>query len=143
VRKLAEESGEAAKNIADIVKLIQNSSKLAVTAMAQSSQEVEEGRSLISEINQDIDGLMLDVVVVADRSKRISNELTSQNTHIENIENMIHSISHISQETAAGTQEVSASSEEQTATMESISLSAQELATLAEGLNELVSKFKI
>lgn len=143
VRKLAEESGEAAKNIADIVKLIQNSSKDAVAAMAKSSQEVEEGQNLISEINQDIESLMMDIVLVADRSKRISNELTAQKAHVDSIDDMIHNISTISQETAAGTQEVSASSEEQTATMENISHSAQELANLADGLNQLVSKFKI
>lgn len=143
VRKLAEQSGEAAKQISDIVKVIQNSSKFAVNSMAESIKEVDEGQNLIQDINSQIDALIAEINIVADRAKNISGELSEQYNHIDSIVRMVHDISSISQETAAGTQEVSASTEEQTATMESVSASAQELAKLAEGLSMLVNKFKV
>jgi len=143
VRKLAEQSGEAARNISDIVKLIQSSSKNAVTAMGESLGEVNEGRDLILAVNDSIDHLIDEINMVANSSKSISGEVADQYTHIEQIVEMIHNISSISQETAAGTQEVSASSEEQTATMESITASSQDLAKLAEDLNSLVNRFKV
>ncbi|WP_422446959.1 methyl-accepting chemotaxis protein [Thermoanaerobacterium sp. DL9XJH110] len=143
VRKLAEQSGEAAKQIADIVKQIQTSSKFAVTAMAESIREVDEGQDLIMDINEKINEIIKDIDMAAQRSREISSELTAQYTHVENILEMIQNISSISQETAAGTEEVSASSEEQTATMENVAASAQELARLAENLTALVNRFKV
>ncbi|HHW03126.1 MAG TPA: HAMP domain-containing protein [Thermoanaerobacterales bacterium] len=143
VRKLAEQSGEAAKQIAGIVKLIQNSSRIAVNAMAESNKQVNEGQLLISEINERINALMAQIDAVAQRSREISTELSSQYQNVEHIVEMVQSISMISQESAASTEEVSASSEEQTATMENIALSAQELAKLAENLTSLVNKFKV
>ena len=143
VRKLAEQSGEAAKQISKIVKDIQANSRVAVNSMAESIKEVEEGQELILDINTQIDTLMAEIEMVAQRSQNISNVLSEQYSHIDNIVRMVQDISSISQETAAGTQEVSASTEEQTATMESISSSAQELAKLAENLAMLVNKFKV
>jgi methyl-accepting chemotaxis protein len=143
VRKLAEQSGEAAKQIAQIVKLIQGSSKIAVNAMAESNLQVDEGQSLINEINERISVLMEQIDETALRSREISSELSTQYQNVEHIVEMIQNISSISQETAAGAQEVSATSEEQTATMENIATSAQELAKLAENLTALVNKFKV
>jgi methyl-accepting chemotaxis protein len=111
--------------------------------MADSIAEVEDGQNLIQDINNQIDTLIAEITVVAERAKNISGELSEQYNHIDTIVRMVHDISSISQETAAGTQEVSASTEEQTATMESVSASAQELAKLAEGLSILVNKFKV
>jgi len=143
VRKLAEQSGVAAKQISNIVKDIQNNSRIAVNSMAESIKEVEEGQAHIEDINKKIDELMAEINMVTKRSQDISNELAEQYTKIENMVNMVMQVSSISQETAAGTQEVSASTEQQTATMESISSSAQELAKLAENLSNLVNKFKV
>lgn len=143
VRKLAEQSGEAAQQIADIVNQIQTSSNTAVTAMAGSNQQVDEGQELVLAIQENINNLINSIELVTDRSHEISGELTAQYNHVQTIVEMIQEISSISQETAAGTQEVSASSEEQTATMESIAASAQELAKLAEDLSSHVNNFKI
>lgn len=143
VRKLAEQSGKAAQSIADIVKLIQKSSNTAVSAMAQSNNEVDEGQELILEIEKDLNNLMEQVNTVTGYSQRISQEIGNQNEDMEQIIDMVQNISSISQETAAGTEEVSASSEQQTATMESISTSAIELTKLAEELQKNINRFKI
>jgi len=143
VRKLAEQSGQAAKQISHIAKTILSNSQNAVDSMAESIKEVDEGENLILEINDQIDTLMKDINVVAERSQNISKELSEQYNHIDNIVTMVQDISSISEETAAGTEEVSASAEEQTATMESISASSQDLAKLAENLSLLVNKFKV
>lgn len=143
VRKLAEQSGDAAKHIAEIVKQIQQSSKFALNAMTVSEKQVDEGQGLIIETNEKINNLMNQAEAVAQGSMSIVSELSNQNDDMKQIVDMTQNISVISQETAAGTEEVSASAQEQTATMESVASSAQELAELAENLTSMVNKFKI
>lgn len=143
VRKLADQSGEAAKQIAEIVKQIQKSSKIAVDAMSESGKQVHEGQGLITETNEKIHDIMQQFQVVAQSAQETAEEITSQNKKLEQIVEMAQNISVISQETAAGTEEVSASAQEQTATMESVASSAQELAQLAEKLTSMVNRFKV
>jgi methyl-accepting chemotaxis protein len=141
VRKLAEQSGETAKQISDLVRQIQQNSKNAVDAMAESLKEVDEGRNYMGDVNNKMVALQKLVDYVTSSAKDISSEITSQNEKMDHVVDMVNNISSISQETAAGTQQVSASAEEQTATMENIEASARELAKLSENLTMLVSKF--
>jgi len=143
VRKLAEESGKAAKQIAEIVKEIQTSTQIAVDAISESHHQVDDGRNLILEANNRINELIKQFEAVARSSKETLDELLTQKSNMEAISEMTRNISIISQETAASTQEVSASAEEQTATMESMSSSAEELAKLAEQLTSMVNRFKV
>jgi len=143
VRKLAEQSGQAAKQIADIVKQIQTKTQVAVDAISESHHQVDDGRNLILEANNRINELIKQFEAVAKSSRETLEELITQKSDMEAISEMTRNISIISQETAASTEEVSASAEEQTATMESVSSSVEELAKLAETLTSMVNRFKV
>ena len=55
---------------------------------------------------------------------------------------IIHNLSNISEDNAAGTQQASASVEEQTATMLEIANSSEILSDLANEMKEIISKFQ-
>ncbi|TYP58562.1 methyl-accepting chemotaxis protein [Thermosediminibacter litoriperuensis] len=143
IRKLADQSGKAAKQISEIVKEIQKNSRVAVDSMVESSSEVDSGRVLIVEANETFNRLIGDIEATARAAKQISEEVTSQYNNIEKIVAKINDIMAVSEETAAASQQVSASSHEQTASMESIASSARQLAGLAEKLSAMVNKFKV
>lgn len=143
IRKLAEKSGQAAKQISDIVKQIQENSQIAVESMLKSSEAVEMGTQIISDANGTFNKLISDIETTATAVKHISEEINSQYTNIEMIINKILDITSVSQETAAASEEVTASTEEQTAAMENIASFSAKLAELAESLSSEVSRFKV
>jgi methyl-accepting chemotaxis protein len=122
VRKLAERSGQATKQIATIIKGMQVNTEQSVKAVADgvlSSQKTGEAfESIISMVNEST-GKVTEIAAASEEQAAQSSEVLSS----------IESIS-------ATTQEAAASSEETAST-------AQSLAHLAENLNHTVTRFKI
>ncbi len=129
VRKLAEESQQAATTISELVGEIQSETERTVetveqgAAQAQTSAEtVETARAAFRQIGELVD----------DISTRVS-EIVSSTAEVASV----------AEGSSAATEEVSASSEETSASTEEIAASAQELANSAEALNELLGRFVI
>lgn len=122
VRKLAEQSAEAAKEIKQLIGAIQKESTLAVTSMQDGSKQVDAGNQVVYEVSQSFNEIINAV-------KKLGQQIQEAASAVE--------------ETTAGVEEVAASTEQQTAAMEEVSASADNLSALAGELNELVGKFKI
>lgn len=122
VRKLAEQSAQAAKEIKQLIGAIQKESNLAVASMQEGSKQVDTGSQVVYEVSQSF--------------KEIINAVETLGQQIQEAASAV-------EETTAGVEEVAASTEEQTAAMEEVSASADNLSALAGQLNELVGKFKI
>jgi len=122
VRKLAEQSASAAKEIYNLINAIQAESQKAVHSTADAIKEVEAGTSVVQE--------------VGDKFKEIISA-------VQDLTSQIQEVASATEQMSAGVQNVAASTEEQTAAMEEVSASAQSLSSLAEELNMLVAKFKV
>ena len=122
VRKLAEQSATAAKEIKDLIGAIQFESQRAVESMADGGREVEAGTLVVQEVGQSFKQIISAV-----------GNLTSQ----------IQDVASATEEMSAGVQNVAATTEEQTAAMEEVSSSADSLTNIAFELNNLVGRFKI
>ncbi len=122
VRKLAEQSAQAAKRIKDLIISIQLESQKAEEAMSSGSQEVEAGNRVVNELKESFNAIIEAVHILSDQ---------------------IQEAASATEETSAGVQEVAATVEEQTASMGDVASAAESLAILAEELSELVSKFKL
>jgi len=122
VRKLAEQSASAAKDIGQLIHKIEDESKEAVDAMSESSKNVLEGVGIIED--------------VGDRFKGIIES-------VENLVGQIQSVAAATEQVSAGTQEVAATTEEQTAAMEEISAATEHLNQMASEINQLTNKFKL
>jgi methyl-accepting chemotaxis protein len=122
VRKLAERSGEATKQITGIIKIMQENTRQSVRAVGEgviSSQKTGEAFESI-------------IAVVNDSAQRVTEIAAASEEQAAQSSEVMSSIESIS----ASTEEAAASSEETAAT-------AQSLAHLAEDLNRSVSIFKV
>jgi methyl-accepting chemotaxis protein len=171
VRKLAEKSAGATKEIGTLVKDIQRTVADAISAMQAGSVEVENGVSqanqagqALSDILKAVEEVNRQVVDIASASKRmggLSNELVSATEAVsavveENtaateemaagsteVTQSIENIASVSEENSAAVEEVSASAEEMSAQVEEVTTNAQSLADMAEALQQVVAQFKL
>ncbi|MBP8820416.1 MAG: MCP four helix bundle domain-containing protein [Syntrophomonadaceae bacterium] len=122
VRKLAEQSSQAAAEIKQLIAAIQKESNQAVESMQESSKQVDAGIRIVDEVNQAFN--------------KIINAVETLGQEIQEAASAV-------EQTNAGVQEVAANTEEQTAAMEEVSALADNLSSLAAELNELVARFKV
>jgi methyl-accepting chemotaxis protein len=171
VRKLAERSGNATKEIASLITSIQNVTQVVVKSMELGTREVSSGVIIASEAGDSLNEILVsveksgtEVEVIALAMKEISfstNEvskaaesvaaITEENTAATEemaagsdlVNSSITSMASIAEESATSVAEVSASTEEMSATSVQIASSAQELARMAQELQSHVAQFKI
>lgn len=143
VRKLAEQSQEAAKQIAALITEIQTETDSAVNAMNEGAREVKVGSEVVNTAGQAFKEIVKLVGEVSAQIKEISEAIQQMAVGSQQIVTAVQEIDHISRDTAGQTQTVSAATEEQTASMEEIASSSQALAKMAEELQDVVRKFKV
>ncbi len=143
VRKLAEESRDAANQITGLIKDIQQGTKQAVTTMEQGTKTVGEGAKNIADTVTAIDEIVKAAADVATMVQEIAAAAQEQSASVEEVTASVEDVSAISEQSAAGTQETSAAAEEQSAIMDQLVNAAQEMAKLSEDLQAEVAKFNI
>jgi len=143
IRKLAEQSATAARDISNIINGIQTQSKKAVSEMnitkvvvTDQGKAVEETKEIFGEISNTI----LNLKNEADKISEMNQAMISEKN---NIISVMEEISASAQQNSAATQQISASSEEQVAGMEEVAKTAEKLNFIAKNLNSEIEKFKI
>jgi len=129
VRKLAERTTKATKEIADTIKEIQNEAKEADISMDESYKAVEEGMQLTEGVASGLHKIMDINKKVSDTVIQVAAASEEQSITAEQISKNIEGISSVTQQSAAGT--------------EQIARAAEDLNRLTVNLQELVSTFKI
>ncbi|WP_371375771.1 methyl-accepting chemotaxis protein [Sporomusa aerivorans] len=143
VRKLAEQSQEAAKQIAGIISGIQDDTGKAVISMQSGKREVENGAKLVEEAGgafREIIGMVEQVSVQVGEIAVAAQRLASGSNQVIN---SVYEIENISKKTAGETQSVSAATQEQSASMEEIFDLSQTLAEMARNLDIAVKRFNL
>lgn len=143
VRKLAEQSQEAAKHIGQLIAEIQGDTDKAVVAMNDGTREVKVGATVVNDTGRAFQEIVSLVNIVSDQTKEISASIEQMATGGQLIVSSVKQIDELSKKASGEAQTVSAATEEQSASMEEIASSSQALAHLAMDLREAVSKFKI
>jgi methyl-accepting chemotaxis protein len=132
VRKLAEE----------LINVIVDSTKKAVSSMNQGKEEVKSGSEVVNSALESLDTIASKISVVAEKMNSVSVQTKNQLDFSEKTKGAITEVSAVAEENAAGSEEVSASIEEMSASMQQVATGAQNLAKNADTLKDLVSKFK-
>lgn len=143
VRKLAEQSQEAAKQIANLISEIQTETDSAVVAMDDGTREVKIGTEVVNTAGQAFKEIVSLIAEVSSQIREISAAIQQMASGSQQIVASVRNIDSISKETAGQTQTVSAATEEQSASMEEIAASSQALANMAEELQNAVRKFSV
>jgi len=143
VRKLAEQSHEAAQKIAHIVREIQTETTSVVTVMQQGTADVARGSDVIISTGERFTAIVNLVEHLNSEIQEISAASEQLSASSEEVVKSVDSVKHLAGETAANTQTISAAAEEQSASMEEIAASSQALSSLADELQMVVRRFKI
>ncbi|HWR42380.1 methyl-accepting chemotaxis protein [Sporomusa sp.] len=143
VRRLAEQSQEAAKQIANLITEIRGDTDKAVVAMNDGTREVKMGANVVHAAGQAFMEIANTIAEVSDQVQEISTEIEQVEGVSRQIVNSVKRIDDLSKAVAGEAQTVSAATEEQSASMEEIASSSQALAKLAQDLQIAVGKFRI
>ncbi|NMB58185.1 MAG: HAMP domain-containing protein [Chloroflexi bacterium] len=171
VRKLAERSSAATKEIGSLIRGIQETVAEAVTAMNESAAEVETGTERASKAGTALENILKAAEAVNEQAQlaasavsqmgSLSNELVAaaddvsaiveENTAAteemaagsNEITQAIDNIASVSEENSAAVEEVSASAEEMSAQVEEVTASAMSLSEMADLLQKTVDRFKL
>lgn len=171
VRKLAERSSSATKEIGTLIKDIQKIVTEAVAAMEDSSREVENGVERASQSDEALVQIlkatemfthqMEEISTAAQKISSSSNMLVSamdtvssvveENTasaeqmaaNSSEVTQAVETIASVSEENSAAVEEVSAGAEEMSAQVEEVTASAESLTEMAQALQQIVAQFKL
>lgn len=143
VRKLAEQSGGAAKEIAELILEIRAETENAVKAMESGIQEVVNGTGVVNEAGIAFGDIVQSINDVTQRVQEVSVSAEQMAAGAEQAVSAVENVAGISQEAAASAEEVAAAAQQQTASIEEVATSAGKLARLAEDLRVMVMNFKL
>jgi methyl-accepting chemotaxis protein len=143
VRKLAEQSQEAAKHIGVLIGEIQDDTEKAVNVMYEGTKEVKRGSEVVYNAGKAFGDILHLIDQVSNQVQDISVAIQQVAGGSEKIVYSIKEIDRISGETTGCTQTVSASTEEQSASMEEIAASSEALAKMSEELRLIIAQFKV
>ena len=142
VRKLAEQSQEAARKIALIVRGIQNETENAIQAMNRGTVEVVRGTEVITSTGEQFGHIVRLVTGLHDQIQEIGAATEELSSSSNEVAASVDSVKVLTAKTADDTQDISAAVEEQSETMREIMVSSQALARMAEDLQFAIAKFK-
>lgn len=129
VRKLAERTSQATKDIAERISGIQTAAGESVDAMKRGSDEVDKGVGLAKEASASLDTIVTSSTNAMDMVQRIAAATEEQSAATEEVTQSMGNISDISRQSSAAT--------------EQIKVSAAELAKLATDLKQMAAFFKV
>ncbi|WP_294344193.1 methyl-accepting chemotaxis protein [uncultured Selenomonas sp.] len=142
VRKLAEESQNASKQIGDLIRAIQEETEEAVTAMETGRTEAEKGRENVAATGEGFSEILSMIRRIQENAGSIKATMDDLGQRAAKIDTATGEIHDAASKVASESQTVSAATEEQAAGMEEIAASSRGLSDMAHELNTAAAKFK-
>jgi len=142
VRKLAEQSNSSAQEIDTIINELTVKTNKAVETMTMVGETISEQTASVNDTKSKFEG----IAEAIEKTRQAIELLNSSGKKMQQKKNeiieIIHNLSAIAEENAAGTEEGAASIEEQTASIQEIASASQALAKLAEEMQVKIKQFK-
>jgi len=143
VRKLAEESNQAAQQIGTLVGKNQKNLNQVVTATQVGAAGIQTGISLVHDTGETFQKIVDAILHLSEQIKDISGSIHQIAGGNQTLVESIQEIDTASKQAASESQSVSAATEEQSASMQEIASSSQGLAMLAADLQAAIEKFQL
>lgn len=143
VRKLAEQSQEAAKQIASLITEIQGETEKAVLAMDKGTREVAVGTTVINGAGGAFKEINDLVTMVSNDIVNISGAMQDIDSESREIISSMKIMDDISKRAASEAETVSAATEQQSASMQEIASASRNLAEMAQKLQETIRQFQV
>jgi len=143
VRKLAEESQQAARSIAALIAEMQQGTGRAVAAVEHGADQtgagtatVEQAAAAFEAIGTAVQDVTEQVGAIADNADRVVAELAR-------VQDEVAEIANVAEDSSAASEQVSASTQQTSASTEQVAASAAELARTAGELREAIAAFQL
>jgi methyl-accepting chemotaxis protein len=129
VRKLAERTTKATKEISSMIRQIQKDTSGAVSSMKEGTAEIEKGKELTDKAGKSLNQIITGADSVVNVINKVASAIERQSAVSENISKNIDCINTISKESTSGIYQIVEA--------------AEGLNTITNNLNDLIAKFKI
>lgn len=143
VRALAEQSGDAAGEIAEIIRQVKRETANATQAVeagdqraAEVARAAAENKAAFHDIQQAVEALHENSVRASELAAEMTSAAAAVGDHVDNV-------AAVAEQTAGSTGQMSASTEETNATAEEVNAFAESLAATADKLSGLMAQFKL
>ncbi len=143
VRKLAEESQDAAATISALINEIQSETAATVAVVEAGKERSTQSTVVVEEAREAFLALGQSVSDMSGRVEEITAVVEEIATGAQAVHENIAVVAAIAEESSAAAEEVSASAQETSASTQMFAVSASELAQSADGLAELVGRFRL
>ena len=143
VRKLAEQSEAAARQITDLIQLNSVNIDRVVATIHTAINDVQQGSARVDVAGKNFREINTLVGMVSQKVVAVSSELRQASMNSQHIVNAIQVVETLSRDAMAEAETVSAATQEQSASMQEIAASSHALATLAEELQTEVARFQV
>ncbi len=143
VRKLAEQSGEAAENVTKLIATIQQDTAIAVKSIAQGNASVKDGRQAVQETGKAFSGIEMEIEKLNTNVLKSIEHINEVNSGSKEILSAVERVKKISIQSNENATSISAATQEQTATMHEVADASKTLAELANEMQGEVSQFKL
>ncbi|MBH5318342.1 HAMP domain-containing protein [Paenibacillus sp. GSMTC-2017] len=143
VRKLADQSHQAASQIGNVIQEIQKEVTLAVKSMDDGSIEVERGVILVEETGEKFQGIYASTQHVTQLIQEVSAIAEQMSAGSEEVASSVLELSTIAASSSKAATDVASAAEVQLVTTQEVGASAITLNHMAKQLQELIGKFKL
>ncbi len=143
VRKLAEQSEQSSRKIADLVMRNRADMEKAVAAGEEGSASVANGMNAVQEADAVFEAISGSISELSGGVGEVSRSIRGMADESKSMRASMDSIKGISKKNSDETQTVSAATEEQSASMQEVAAASRELASLATDLQNAVEQFKL
>jgi methyl-accepting chemotaxis protein len=143
VRKLAEESQQAAATIACLVEEIQGETGRVVEIVESGARQTEDGAATVEQARASFERIGGSVDDMSARVERIAGAIEAIAGRAAQMQEAMGQVAAVAQQSSASSEQVSASTQQTSAATQQVAASAQELARTAEELDRLVGQFTL
>jgi methyl-accepting chemotaxis protein len=143
VRKLAEESGDAARSIADAVGVIDTLTSQAAQAVQEAAERTDAGAGTVAHAGEAFERIDAAVAGLVDRVQRIASRAGQVAEDSDAVRTRMDEAARLTETSSANTEEVSATTEQTASAARAMATSAVRLGEAAAELEQLVVQFTV
>jgi methyl-accepting chemotaxis protein len=143
VRKLAEESGRAAKEVAETISIVRENIATAVSSMSLGEREVRDVGTVADEANRAL-GTMLDGIRrIADLVTETASVSRAQSATMATLTTTMTGVQSVAVDASSRATMASGAAAQQMASLDGLSATSRQLAELADRLRQSISRFSV
>ncbi|MCW2982438.1 MAG: methyl-accepting chemotaxis protein [Conexibacter sp.] len=143
VRKLAEESQQAAASIAALIGEIQAETGRAVDVVASGQARTDDGAHTVEQARESFVAIGGSIEEMSDRVAQIDEAIARISGAARRVQGDMSEVAAVAEQSSASSEQVSASTQETSASATEIATSAEQLARSAGELEDLVGRFTL